>query len=450
MTPLEIQIQTTADLNGLKLTEASLQRVKEATQQAASKGDAYVQAHSKVTDEMKQQAQAALKNIDATKKLADESGSLAKNVNSARGAFSGLKDVIGGALTGNILQVGQGLGKISAAATNASPAMQALFSQIARGAAAASVVAGPLIVAIGAMKLMASENEAAMKSMWDEAAKKAEAYKVASAAVTAAAEADLARLSAAVAKLAGEYSDLLARMDKAASRQKELNSANKALELSTATTDEQRAAIEARYAAADIGGDISQAGVRKTNAEQAQNQANQNIRDAEAAVRDAQANFDANPTRANQDAVNLAKANAGKVTDEAGKVISQTQAEIESANQTIKIGGIKEQTLANNNARASAPAASSSSSGSSSSGSSGGGSSMAYSGDYNAQSAAIKLASFNGSISPQAAASALQKLNTEAAALNQAITQNATATAKTLNSTSKKLKLATQSGPGGG
>lgn len=440
MTPLEIQIQTTADLQGLKLTESGLQRVKEATQQAASKGDAYVQAHSKVTDEMKQQAQAALKNIDAMKKVATEADRLGRNVNSARQAFSGLKDVIGGALTGNILQVGQGFGKISSAATNASPAMQALFGQIARGAAAASVVAGPLLVLIGAFKLKAQENEAAMKRMWDEAAKGADEYKKKSAEVKAAAEADLAVMVASVARLAQSYDDLVGRMDRAASRQKELDAANKDLELSKATTDEHRAAIEAKYAAAGVGGDISQAGVRKKNAEEALTNANQQIRDAEAGVRNAEQAFANNKTRANQDAVKAAKANLDEVSTRVSPIIRKAQGEIEDADQTIKIGGIREQTMRNTTASKTAGSIS----------------------EINDRKAVLRqtaeTAQAKGDFAAQDAAVAeLRKLATSANKLAKAVVDTGATTTQALGEATKALekqkrqtKLATQAGPGGG
>ncbi len=440
MTPLEIQIQTTADLQGLKLTEGALQRVKEATQQAASKGDAYVQAHSKVTDEMKQQAQAALKNIDATKKLANEADHLGRNVNSARTAFSGLKDVIGGALTGNILQVGQGFGKISSAATNASPAMQALFGQIARGAAAASVVAGPLLVLIAAFKLKASENEAAMKSMWDAAAKGADEYKQKSAEVKAAAEADLAAMIASVERLGQSYDDLVGRMDRAAARQKELNDANKDLELSAAKTPEQKAAIEAKYAAAGVGGDISQAGVRKKNAEETLVNANQEVRNAQASVRNAEQAFATNKTRANQDAVKAAKKNFDEVSARVSPVIRKAQSEIEDADQVIKIGGIREQTMRNTTASKTAGSLS----------------------ELNSQKGDLRrtaeAAQARGDFAAQDAAVAeLKRVTAAADKLAKAVISSGATTAASLNAASKEIEKnkkrtanTAQAGAGGG
>jgi hypothetical protein len=453
VTPLEIQIKTTADLQGLKLTEQGLQRVKEATQQVASKSEAYVQSHSKVTDEMKRQAQAASEVLSDQDKLAKHyqvsaqaADNLGKNIGTLKGGFSGLSQVMGGLLSGNITQVTQGFLTLSKTAANASPAIQALFGQIASGAAAAMVVAAPLIVAIGAMKQMAADNEKAMQRWWGEAAKSAEAYKQKSAEVKAAAQADLDAMLVKVRELAAGYQSLISDMDRAQSRAKEVANAQKELALAKATTPEEKAAIEAKFGAAGLESDQLNAGVRQRNAEETLTKARGQMDDAEAGVRDAEIAFQNNPTRANQDAVKAAKANRDKVSSEISPVIEKSYSEMEAARHTTKIAGIRQDTLKVQSSRPAAlpsirPEAVARPD-------------IGAPLDRDRASAlrqTAEVAQAAGDWSGQAAAvDELRKMNAAAKAFASAVAANASGTTAALRKTESKLKRTQQAGPGGG
>lgn len=473
-TDLEIRITTIADQAGIKLTADGLQRVKERTQELSAAYEKNSRSTSGVTDEMKQQAQQALRNISATEKVAKATQNLDKDLGALKQAGQGVSAVFGGLLTGDFGRVSQGLLTIGKAASGASPFVEALFAQFARGAAAASVVAGPVLVLIGAMKMAANDAETAMKRWWAESAAGAEAYKQKSAEVKAAAAADLAVMLASVQRLAAAYSDLIARMDAAEKRSKTLAAAEKELALAKASTPEEKAAIEQAFASKGIADDMTNADLRARNSEDIRSQARQDVRDAEAGVSNAQAGYDnavsaaaayapvstgrydrkgnevfapstsaaaiqaRAAAKAAGDALAAAKSNLDQVQTSASGIFKSTQADIDNAALTKEVGEIKLQTISVNSAK-SRPG--SSSPGSSSSGGSG---------SIDDRKAAISAGSFNGSISPQAAADAMKKLNAEAATLNKVITAGATAAAATMADTSKKVKLIQQSGPGGG
>ncbi|HEX2860695.1 MAG TPA: hypothetical protein VHN79_03605 [Lacunisphaera sp.] len=421
-TELEIRIRTIAEEQGIKLTEQGLQRLKEKTQEVAGRTNEAAGEFKGFTAAQKEQAQQMVRNIEATEKAAKGAASLGRDVNTVKGAFSGLRDVIGGALNGNLLQVGSGFGKISAAVTNATPAVQTLFGAIARGAAAASVVVGPVLVLVQAMKMAANDAEAAMKRWWDEAAKGAEAYRQASAQVKSSAAADLAELTASVQRLADSYSALIGRMNDAEKRSKAVSAAQKELELAKAGTPEERAVIEAKFASNELDNEVLNADLRERNAIDAQNQGLQEVRNAEANVRDAEATFATNPTRANQDAVAAAKANLGEVQTRVSKdVIAPSQSQIEDARLTREVSGIKKQTLSVTTAKGTAKTAS-------------GGNR----GDLRAQAEAAQA---SGDFAAQDRAVAeLRKLNNSASGLSKAIIETGATTSSALDAAAKDQK----------
>lgn len=420
-TELEIRIRTIAEEQGIKLTEQGLQRIKERTQELGQRtGDATGEFKG-FTAAQKEQAHELLRGIETKDKAARAAQNLARDVKTAGSAFSGLKNVIGGALTGNIGQMADGFKQLSNAATQASPRMQALFQQIARGAAAASVVVGPVLVAIGAMKMAAADAEAAMKRWWDEAAKGAEAYKQKSAEVKAAAAADLERMIADVQRLAQAYDDLLGRMDNATKRAQAVTAAQKELELAKANTPEERAAVEARFAATAIDNDKLNANLRERNAEEAKLDARAKLRDAEAAVREAESRFKGSPTRANQDAIAAAKANLGKVEEEVAPIFTRANEEIDNARLTREVGGIRKQTLSVTTAKATAAST-----------------------DNAARRAELRRtaeeAQARGDFAAQGAAVAeLKKLNSSAANLTKAIIESGATTTSALDAATKEL-----------
>ncbi len=351
---LEILIKTIADTHGIKLTDEGLRKVKERTEELGRATGGATGEFKGFTSAQKEEAAAIVRGIEAKEKASQASKNLSKDLGSLKAAGGGLTAVIGGALSGNIVQVGRGLLTLGQAANNASTAIKGLFGQFARGAAAGSVAAAPALIAIQAMKAEAAEAEATMKRWWDEAAKAAEAYRQRSAEVTAAAAKDLEELRAEVARTAAEYDALLGRMDTSARRADELASAQKELELAQAKTPEERAAIEARYAATGLANEQGRADLQIRNAEAAEAQARQNIRDAEARVRDAEAAFSSNPTREGRDAINAAKANLEQVQKDASPVFTRAAEVIDSARHNQQLAGIRGQTLSVTTAQATA------------------------------------------------------------------------------------------------
>lgn len=441
-TALEILIRTTAEMQGVNLTEDGLQRVKEKVQELSAKNNENAESSSGVTDAMKEQAQETLRNMAATEKAsasakqaASAAQGFAKELGALRLAGNGVSKIMNGLSQGDLpglVNAARGVGDVF-------KAMQTGFATFAGAASAAAVVAAPLLVLIGAMKLAANDAEVAMKRWWDEAAKSAEAYKVKSAEIKVAAAADLAAMLADVAKLAAAYDSLIGRMDAADKRAKEVSAAQKELALAKASTPEERAAIEKQFAENAVANDILNAGVREKNAKEAQTQASQENRNAEAGVRDAELAFKANPSRANRDALAAAKGNLDEVQTRTSEVFKKTDGEIDDARHTRKLGGIKQDTFKARAANTGPGPAASPSGAPLDAGRAAElrrtAESSQASGDFAAQAAAVKE---------------LKLMNAAAKEFSKSTAQHASATAKSLDKAAAKIKLASQAGTGGG
>lgn len=250
-TSLEIEIRTMLADSGLAATEDQLKRVMERTQELRHANDQQAQSTSGVTDAMKEQAQVALRQIEANeqsatakRKAADASKLLSRELGLLKASGESLGQLFRGALSGNILQVGQGLLGLSRAATQAGNSVRGLFAQFARGGLIGAAIAAPVITGLKIIQDKIAENEKAIKKFYDEAAAAADAYRERSAKVAAGVEQDLAKQMQAVEKLSAAYARLLSQIDAAEQRSSALNAAN--LERANAQLDADEAAALAR------------------------------------------------------------------------------------------------------------------------------------------------------------------------------------------------------------
>lgn len=358
-TSLEIAIRTTADLQGVKLSEDALQKVVRKAEELDQKNRQNAQSTSGVTDAMKERAQQALRNIEADEKAAQAAQRAGRAVNElgkGLGATSRLGQGMAQVMSGLAQRDLPGLLTAGRGVVSVFRTIGEVLTVFGRGAAASAVLAGPLLVLIGAMKAAANDAEAAMKRWWDEAAAGAERYKQESAAVKEAAAKDLAGMLADVSKLSAAWATVISQMATAEQRSKEITAAQKELALAKASTPEEKAAIEAQFGAAGIASDVANAKLSEKNAWEAQTQALQEVRNAEAGVRDAEARLKSNPSRANQEAVALAKENLEQVQSKAGDVFKSTNEVIDRAQHTQRVSGLKKQTLEVTSAKSAAGA----------------------------------------------------------------------------------------------
>lgn len=250
MTPLDIHIRTKADTGGAKDAASSLQDVTRAAAQSSGEFKGF-------TDEQKAHARELVRGIEAKEKSAAATRNLGRDVRSATGAFSGLRNIVGGAFNGNLLQVAQGFGQISNAVVGASKNVQTFFTQAARGGAIGAGIAAPVVVAIGLMRKEAADAEKDMQRMWAEADASRAQYQAGLQEVAAAAAASLKEQETRVEALAAAYRELIGLMDSAAQRVGQLRDAEQDAELAgidraeaealaKATTTEQRDAIRAK------------------------------------------------------------------------------------------------------------------------------------------------------------------------------------------------------------
>lgn len=305
-TSLDIEIRTIADLQGIRLTEGELQRVKERVQQLRSATEQQATATDTERQALRERAQEALRNIEADEKAAgskrkatDASAALGKELRGLQQAGQGLNQVMEGLATGGIggfIQAGRGaVGML-------------------RSLAGGMLQLGPLAIAAASglfvLRKAAEQNEKDMQRMWDAAAAGAERYAKAVEAAEARASASLDRMKASISKAIADYDKLTAASDRAQARVSATNAANKQLDLAWLDEQEQAALAKARTpaerdklaadfalkrkqveinsTAGDIAGQGLQAGVRRDNAQAALRKFRGEFDVADAAVRDAE------------------------------------------------------------------------------------------------------------------------------------------------------------------
>lgn len=165
----QLQVSTDDIVKGLEAQRA-------AAKSAGSSWEELSEAQKAVQREAAQTALAQIEAAEAAKKAAGAASNLGRDLGTAKQAGAGLAQVFRGVLAGDINQVSQGFLGISKAAATASPAMQSLFGQVARGAAIGSSFAAPILVGLVALKAKAKELEDQIKKIYSEAAKANENY----------------------------------------------------------------------------------------------------------------------------------------------------------------------------------------------------------------------------------------------------------------------------------
>ncbi len=361
---LNIRIRILAEQQGVKLTEDAIQKVRDRTEELAEASDKAAAATGGVTDEMKAQAQAALKQINADEELAEAQKKVGHEAGSVREAIRGLTEVFHGLENGNPIAIFKGLHDIvKGLGLGVAQVAQAFIAMLP----AILAIAAPVLAAIGAMKLAANDAEAAMKSWWASAAASAEAYKKKSEEVRVAAEADLAAQLAAVEKLKAGYVTLIATMEEAEKRAKAVTAAEKEYALALAKTSEEKAAIELKYGNADSENTVRNADLKAKNMADAASQARENIRGAETGVNNAQIDFDSavestrafdpDDPRGDEDRkkaliarqkLDAAKSNLDKVTAANNDIISQADKAAKDAQLAKDVAAITKKTAAVN------------------------------------------------------------------------------------------------------
>ncbi len=288
-TDLNIRIRIMAEQQGVQLTEEAIQKIQERTEELAQSSDKAAEASAGVTDEMKAQAQAAVDQINADEGAAEASGHLGHESGSLREELRGLHEVFRGLETGNPVEVFRGL-------VNVVKGLGVEIATVARALVGLlpgiALVAAPVLAAIAAMKLAASEARAEMESWWAAAVAGAEKYKQKSAEVKAASEADLKAMTADVDRLKASYVSLIAQMDEATKRSHELVAAQNELNLALAKTDEEKKAINITNGVTMTQNDILNADLKARNTADLATQARENIRGAQTTVDRAQIDFE--------------------------------------------------------------------------------------------------------------------------------------------------------------
>jgi hypothetical protein len=281
---LDILIRTVAQGAGLNVTNEQVQKLTASLQSAAAAGeqvnitteeikrrlteqtretersrDAWSRMSEAEKDVMRQQAQTAVRTIEATeakKRAADTAKLLAKDLGSLKSAGQGVSQVFAGLSSGGVGGAIQSFRGMLQVVTSLRTGVGALVQQLGRGLAAGAAVAAPAIIAIKAMGQAAETTAKNTQKTLDDAAKASEER-------TKRLEEHSARVQAALQKelkliqeLQAGYDKLNAAQDRGDARQSALNKAETDRQLATidtrekealakATTPERRAAIAA-------------------------------------------------------------------------------------------------------------------------------------------------------------------------------------------------------------
>lgn len=382
-TSLDIEIRTVADLQGIRLTEDQLQRVKERVQQLRHATEDNTRITDQEREALRARAQEALRNLEADEKGAgtkrkatDASAALTKELRGLQQAGQGLNGVFEGLSQGGLggfIQAGRGA------------------LQLLRGMGSALVNLGPAAIAVGAalkaLDLAAQSNQNAIARAY-------QSHAEASAKAAASLEADTKKMEQAldrvilkIQKSAAAFDDLQQRSDRAEKRVSATNAANRELDLAQldeqekaalarASTPEARDSIsrefalrrkdvDRRFEQAELEGAGLQAGVRRQQALDEQARQRRLVDQADAQVRAAEDEFNAakaeadiyapTDTRAPVEALRkqaLAKRSAleaaqkkrDEVAAAAGEVFQRTSAQIEQADLDISLTGTRSRT----------------------------------------------------------------------------------------------------------
>lgn len=376
-TDLEILIRTTAEMQGIKLTEEGLQQIKERTQELAHNSSAATEEFKGFTDAQKAQAQALADSLPPLQQTADGTEKLGRTLVGTKLATAGLSSVIGGLVSGDLLQMSKGFLDLHRAAASATGAMKGFFSSVASGAGVGALIAAPILLAIHKWTKAAEEADKQMQEIWAGQGKSTKALADAQEEATQRMIKNNDALEASYRKVTDEINDT-ARAESALAAEKTKQAAL------LAASPEERAKIEQAA-------EIEQAQRDVSTADQAQR----------AAV--ALSGDDRTVRRSNDD---LAIAKARLETARLGR---QKAAPTPSGGAPLDAGRAAELRSTAESAQAR--------------------------GDFASQDAAV---------------AELRKMNAAAKAFAKATGDNASATTKSLDKGTQKLKLAQQSSAGGG
>ena len=352
---LEITIRTIADEHGIQLTQDGLQQVKERVQQLGASTDKGTAQFTGFTEAQKDQAKVALFYAGTANTATQSTNALSESVHGGGRAFMGLKEVIGGIEFNRPAEAIRGLVNLTGAAGIG-------LRTLASGFSADAIAAGPILVAVGAMREIAAENEKAIKRMFESGAKAAEDYKARHSAVVAAAEKELKGLLDELAQLSKAYNDVIADSKRLQQNSAEIMSAQKDLALAQASTPEEKAAVEAKFSGAKSDTDRLNAGVNEQNARESLLALADKGRSADEAVSKAQNEFDSAKdasrqllgtpasdgalarAKAAKDALDAAMGNRDRVRNEITPAMKTAQDQIDAAQQSRAVGAIRKQT----------------------------------------------------------------------------------------------------------
>ncbi len=378
---IDIQIATSGDTKGVDQTTQAFEKLDITASTTSKNIAAYLAkteaAEKSQTDEqrasLQEQARLALFYRVETKKAADTTGDLSKELKSLKEAGSGANQVMTG------LQE-QGLGGLLTAGRGAIATIRALATGAIGGLLipVLAVAGGALI----ALRKIAEQNEKDIKRIFDSHGKAAELYQTKLAELTAATTKDFDAQLKKIQEIAAAYDSVATSIDKAYSRQEKFNAAQESLkssqtdlaekkELANAKTPEQEAAIKQKFADRRLASDTQkqfrdfdtvdlQATRQKEEAQKAQLDArnenlqleeevrkSQKIADDKAATAEAfKGDNSANGERARKealaakDAATAARKKADEVGGENSKTIAAAQDRIDSANDTTKENAI--------------------------------------------------------------------------------------------------------------
>jgi len=237
MSEQNLDLKVTTTLEGDALPQV--------TQGVEDLGKAVDKTTGTFTEAQKENAQFQARMLEsdaAAKKLKGGLDEAANSMGGMKMAAKGMGDVLSGVAGGDMVQLGKGMLELKKAADLAGTALAGGL-RVALGTVA--IAAGPVLIAIAAMKKVASENQKAMEQMWDEAKKKGDAYRLKVAEVEKAHQEAIAADIKRVKELEAAYSNLIANMDKASAHAQRVIDAKEKLDLAGTDDPAAQAKIKA-------------------------------------------------------------------------------------------------------------------------------------------------------------------------------------------------------------
>ena len=237
MSEQNLDLKVTTTLEGDALPQV--------TQGVEDLGKAVDKTTGTFTEAQKENAQFQARMLEsdaAAKKLKGGLDEAANSMGGMKMAAKGMGDVLSGVAGGDMVQLGKGMLELKKAADLAGTALAGGL-RVALGTVA--IAAGPVLIAIAAMKKVASENQKAMEQMWDEAKKKGDAYRLKVAEVEKAHQEAIAADIKRVKELEAAYSNLIANMDKASAHAQRVIDAKEKLALAGTDDPAAQAKIKA-------------------------------------------------------------------------------------------------------------------------------------------------------------------------------------------------------------